>query len=145
MKSQNDVIMSWLWGWQQPQTTSLRLSHIKHTKCLSTLISVYWHTVAALHSYTPNQLGSDFEVTRGNLWRQNDVITTSWLRLTATSNCFPQPYAEILGDPYSKKSPLPSIETSPRLAISPKDTSYRILGQSRIHHDTSHATTTLEY
>jgi hypothetical protein len=43
------------------------------------------------------------------------------------------PDAEILGDPYSKKSPLPSIETSPPLAISPKDTSYRILGQSRIH------------
>jgi hypothetical protein len=32
--------------------------------------------------------------------------------------------AEILGDPYSKKSPLPSIGTSPRLAASPKDTSY---------------------
>jgi hypothetical protein len=44
--------------------------------------------------------------------------------------------AEILGDPYSKKSPLPSIDTSPRLAISPKDTSYPILGQSRIHHFT---------
>jgi hypothetical protein len=32
--------------------------------------------------------------------------------------------AEILEDPYSKKSPLPSIGTSPRLAASPKDTSY---------------------
>ena len=42
--------------------------------------------------------------------------------------------AEILGDPYSKKSPLPSIGTSPRLATSPKDISYRVLGQSRIHH-----------
>ena len=42
--------------------------------------------------------------------------------------------AEILGDPYSKKSPLPSIDTSPRLAVSPKDPSYRLLGQSRIHH-----------
>jgi hypothetical protein len=28
--------------------------------------------------------------------------------------------AEILGDPYSKKSQLPSIGNSPRLAISPK-------------------------
>ncbi len=46
----------------------------------------------------------------------------------------PPPRAEILGDPYSKKSPLPSIGTSPRLATSPKDTSYRVLGQSRIHH-----------
>jgi hypothetical protein len=35
--------------------------------------------------------------------------------------------AEIIGDPYSKKSPLPSIGTSPRLAISPTDTSYRLL------------------
>ncbi len=39
--------------------------------------------------------------------------------------------AEILGDPYSKKSPLPSVGTSPRLAISPTDTSYRLLGQAR--------------
>jgi hypothetical protein len=45
--------------------------------------------------------------------------------------------AEILGDPYSKKSPLPSIDaigTFPSLAVSPKDPSYRLLGQSRIHH-----------
>ncbi len=42
--------------------------------------------------------------------------------------------AEILGDPYSKKSPLPSIGTSSCLAASPKDISYRVLGQSRIHH-----------
>ena len=45
--------------------------------------------------------------------------------------------AEILGDPYAKKSPLPSIAPigpPSRLAISPKDTSYRVLGQSRIHH-----------
>jgi len=42
--------------------------------------------------------------------------------------------AEILGDPYSKKSPLPSIDTSSRLAASHKDISYRVLGQSRIHH-----------
>ena len=45
--------------------------------------------------------------------------------------------AEILGDPYSKKSPLPSIAvigTFPSLAVSPKDPSYRLLGQSRIHH-----------
>ena len=35
-------------------------------------------------------LGSDFGVL-GHLWSQNDVIM-SWLRLTATSNCFPHPY-----------------------------------------------------
>ena len=39
--------------------------------------------------------------------------------------------AEILGDPYSKKSPLLSIGTSPCLAISPTDTSYQLLGQAR--------------
>ena len=37
--------------------------------------------------------------------------------------------AEILGDPYSKKSPLPSIG---RLAVSPNTSSYRVLGQPRI-------------
>jgi hypothetical protein len=40
--------------------------------------------------------------------------------------------AEILGDPYSKKSPLPSIGDFPCLADSPKLSSYQVLGQSRI-------------
>ncbi len=35
-------------------------------------------------------LGSDFGVL-GHLLSQNDIIT-SWLRLPATSNCFPHPY-----------------------------------------------------
>ena len=38
----------------------------------------------------PILFGSDFGVL-GHLWSQNDV-NTSWLRLTATSNCFPHPY-----------------------------------------------------
>ncbi len=38
----------------------------------------------------PTLLGSDFGAL-GCLWSQNDVIM-SWLRLTATSNCFPHPY-----------------------------------------------------
>ncbi len=38
----------------------------------------------------PTLLGSDFGIL-GHLWSQNDVIM-SWLRLTATSNCFPHPY-----------------------------------------------------
>jgi hypothetical protein len=44
------------------------------------------------HPYTviPTLLGSDFWVL-GHLWSQNDVIM-SWLRLTATSNCFPYSY-----------------------------------------------------
>jgi hypothetical protein len=40
--------------------------------------------------------------------------------------------AEILGDPYSKKSPLPSIGDFPRLADSPKHTSYQVIVQPRI-------------
>jgi hypothetical protein len=39
---------------------------------------------------------------------------------------------EILGDPYPKKSPLPSIGDFPCLAKSPKLSSYRVLDQSRI-------------
>ncbi len=39
--------------------------------------------------------------------------------------------AEILGDPYSKKSPLPSIGGFLCLANSPKLSSYQVLGQSR--------------
>jgi hypothetical protein len=41
-------------------------------------------------------------------------------------------HAEILGDSYSKKSPLPSIGNFPCLANSPKLSSYQVLGQSRI-------------
>ncbi len=43
-------------------------------------------------SYTviPTLLGSDFGAL-GHLLSQNDVIM-SWLRRTATSNCFPHPY-----------------------------------------------------
>ncbi len=40
--------------------------------------------------------------------------------------------AEILGDLYSKKSPLPSIGSFPCLADSPKLSSYQVLGQPRI-------------
>jgi hypothetical protein len=40
--------------------------------------------------------------------------------------------AEILGDPYSKTPPLPSIGNFSCLANSPKLFSYQVLGQSRI-------------
>jgi hypothetical protein len=43
-----------------------------------------------LYTVIPTLLGSDFGVL-GHLLSQNDVIM-SWLRLTATSNCFPYPY-----------------------------------------------------
>jgi hypothetical protein len=42
------------------------------------------------YTVIPTQLGSDFGAL-GHLWSQNDVIM-SWLKLTATSNCFPHPY-----------------------------------------------------
>jgi hypothetical protein len=40
--------------------------------------------------------------------------------------------AGFLGDPYSKKSPLPSIGDRPCLAGSPKLSGYQVLSQSRI-------------
>jgi hypothetical protein len=42
------------------------------------------------YTVIPTLLGSDLGFL-GHLWSQNDVII-SWLRLTATSNCFPHPY-----------------------------------------------------
>ncbi len=42
------------------------------------------------YTVIPTLLGSDFRAL-GHLRSQNDVIM-SWLRLTATSNCFPHPY-----------------------------------------------------
>ncbi len=42
------------------------------------------------YTFIATLLGSDFGVL-GHLWSQNDVIV-SWLRLTATSNCFPHLY-----------------------------------------------------
>jgi hypothetical protein len=42
------------------------------------------------YTVIPTLLGSDFGAL-GHLWSQNDVIM-SWLKLTATSNCFPYPY-----------------------------------------------------
>jgi hypothetical protein len=53
--------------------------------------------------------------------------------------------AEILGDPYSKKSPLPSIDTSPRLAISPRIPVNNYLASQEYITDTTHTTITLEY
>jgi hypothetical protein len=57
---------------------------IEHIDMLSMGIQYQPYTVI------PTLLGSDFGVL-DHLWSQNDEIT-SWLRLTATSNCFPHPY-----------------------------------------------------
>jgi hypothetical protein len=57
---------------------------IEHIDMLSMGIQYHPYTVI------PTLLGSDFGFL-SHLWIQNDVIM-SWLRLTATSNCFPYPY-----------------------------------------------------
>ncbi len=85
------VKMMWLchvWGWQPPQTAShIHIGHIKSDWA-------HWYAIheQKYHPYTdiPTLLGSDFGAL-GCLWSQNDVIML-WLRLTATSNCFPHPY-----------------------------------------------------
>jgi hypothetical protein len=56
----------------------------KHIDMLA--IGIWWQPYTVLLTL----LGADFWVL-GHLWSQNDVIM-SWLRLTATSNCFPHPY-----------------------------------------------------
>ncbi len=86
------VKMMWLchgWGWQPPQTASH--IHIRHIQNVwAHWYAVHRHMVAALHSYThPTWLR--FWGSGSHLWSQNDVIM-SWMRLTATSNCFPHPY-----------------------------------------------------
>ena len=57
---------------------------VEHIDMLSIGIQQQPYTV------NPHLLVSDFGVL-GHLWSQNDVIT-SWLRLAATSNCFPHSY-----------------------------------------------------
>ncbi len=73
------------------------------------------------------------------LWLLYDAQDVEYT--TPTSPKPSETSAEILGDPYSKKAPLPSVRptsrdvsTSPHLAFSPKDLSYRLLGQSKPQH-----------
>ncbi len=56
----------------------------EHIDMLSIVMEYQPYTVI------PTIIGLDFGVL-GHLRSQNDVIM-SWLRLTATSNCFPHPY-----------------------------------------------------
>ena len=74
-------------------------SHLKlHPTSILDIYKVFEHIdmlsmVIQYHPYIviPTLLlGFDFGVL-GHLWSQNDVIM-SWLRLGATSNCFPSPY-----------------------------------------------------
>ncbi len=86
--SQNDMIMSWL----RLTATSNCFPHPywTYTKWLSTLVCYPWAYSISLTQLYPHYLGQilGFWVTCGV---KNDVIM-SWLRLKATSNCFPYPY-----------------------------------------------------
>jgi hypothetical protein len=86
--SQPDVIMSWL----RLTATSSCLPHpyLTYTKCLSTLLVLSLGIQYQSYPVIVTQLGSDFGAL-GHLSSQRDVIMP-WLRLTATSNCFPHPY-----------------------------------------------------
>ncbi len=80
------VKMMWLchgWGCQPIQTASC--IHIRHIQSVwAHWCAVHGHIAVASNSYT--HTGN-----LGHLCSHNDVIT-SWLRLTATSNCFPHPH-----------------------------------------------------
>ncbi len=75
------------WGCQPPQTASH--IHIRHVQSVwAHWCAVHGHTIAALHSHTHASRLSFWVL--GHLWSQN-VVITSWLGLTATSNCFWHP------------------------------------------------------
>ena len=79
------------WGWPPTQTDSH--IHIRHTKSVWSLwYAVHGDKVAALHSYT-HTLGSNLGAL--SHLRSQNVVSTSWLRLTATSNCFPSSILDI--------------------------------------------------
>ena len=66
-------------------------------------------------------------------WDQSPVIAVFVAYYSVAENLGPCVGAEILGDPYTKKSPLPRIgDPSSRLPVAPNIPSHRILGQSRI-------------
>ena len=74
------------WGWQPPQTASC--IHLRHIWSVwAHWYAAHRHMGAALHSYT-HTTWLKLRGFLGHMWSRNDVIT-SWLRLTATSNCFP--------------------------------------------------------
>ena len=86
--SQNDVTMSWL---KLTATQTAPHIHIRHTMCLSTLICCpLTYSSSLTQTQLSSLLVSDFGVLC-HLWSQYDVIM-SWLRLAATSKCFPHPY-----------------------------------------------------
>jgi hypothetical protein len=80
------------WAWQPPQTASH--IHIRHIQRVwAHWYTVHRHAVSALHRYPPYL--APILGLLGHLHNQNDVIM-SWLRPTATSNCFPHPYYALI-------------------------------------------------
>ncbi len=77
------------WGLQPPQTAScVQIRHILQS-VWAHWYAVHWHMAVASNSYTH----TTWLILWGlvHLGSQNDVIT-SWLRMTASSNCFLHPY-----------------------------------------------------
>jgi hypothetical protein len=91
--SQNDVITSWL---RLPATSDcFPHPYWTYTKCLCTLLCYPMAYDSSFMRLYPPYLAQIFWVL-GHLWSQNDVIM-SWLRLTATSNCFLHLYWVFVG------------------------------------------------
>ncbi len=87
------VTCSWL-SLTATSTTASHI-HIRHIKKFCAYwYAVHGHMAAALNSYTHTTWVRFWGL--GHLWSQNDDIT-SWLRLTANSNCYLYPH-----DTYTK-------------------------------------------
>ncbi len=81
----NDIIILWLS--LTATSNCFPHQHKAYIQCLSTLICCPWAYGSSLKQLYPHYLGKIFGVL-AHLWSLNDVVV-SWLRLTATSNCFP--------------------------------------------------------
>jgi len=79
------------WGWQPPLTDSyihIRLRHIQSVG--AHWYAFHWYTLAALHSFTHSNRLRFWGF--GWLVKSDWCYNETWLRLTATSNCFPHIY-----------------------------------------------------
>jgi hypothetical protein len=77
------------WACQPPQPLLLT-STFDIYKVFEHIDMLFWGIWQQSWTVIPTLLGSDLGVL-GHLWSQNDV-NTSWLRLTANSNCFLHPH-----------------------------------------------------
>jgi len=71
------------WGWKPLQTVSP--IHLRHSQSVwAHWYAIHRHIVAALHSHTHTTWLRFWALGHLQSW---NVVITSWLRLTATSNC----------------------------------------------------------